>query len=62
MPGRLLDANAAADYLGVTTDQLRGLVFRRQVPFMKVGRSLRFDIRRLDRWIEDGHRATGKAS
>lgn len=55
MAGRLLDTNAAADYLGYTPTQLRNLVQRRQVPFMKVGKSLRFDIRRLDRWIEQAH-------
>lgn len=55
MPGRLLDTNDAADYLGYTPAQLRNLVQRRQVPFMKVGKALRFDIRRLDRWIEQAH-------
>lgn len=55
MPGRLLDTDAAAEYLGYTPKQLRSLVERRQVPFMKVGRALRFDIRRLDRWIEQSH-------
>lgn len=55
MAGRLLDTNGAADYLGYTPAQLRTLVQRRQIPFMKVGKALRFDIRRLDRWIEQSH-------
>lgn len=55
MAGRLLDTTAAADYLGYTPSQLRKLVDRRQVPFMKVGASLRFDVRHLDRWIEREH-------
>lgn len=52
MTGRLLDRAGAAEYLGLTEHQIRGLVFRRQIPFMKLGRSVKFDIRHLDRWIE----------
>lgn len=55
MPGRLLDVTGAGEYLGLTESQVRGLVERRQIPFMKVGRSLKFDIRQLDRWIEKSH-------
>lgn len=51
MAARLLDSAAAAEYLGITPRHLRELVYRREVPFVKVGRSLRFDLRRLDRWI-----------
>lgn len=52
---RLLKRAAAAEYLGMTEDQLRGLVYRRQIPFVKIGEgrgSLYFDVRQLDRWIE----------
>ena len=55
MPGRLLDTAGAAEYLGYTEAQLRTLVQRQQVPFMRVGRALRFDVRTLDRWIEKSH-------
>lgn len=55
--GRLLDTAGAAEYLGESESKVRGWVERRQIPFMKVGRSLRFDVRQLDRWIEQGHRA-----
>jgi excisionase family DNA binding protein len=57
MPGRLLDRAGAAEYLGLTESQIRGLVFRRQIPFMKVGKSVKFDVRHLDRWIEQSHQA-----
>lgn len=52
MPGRLLDVTGAGEYLGLTPKQIYGLVERRQIPYMKVGRKLQFDIRTLDRWIE----------
>lgn len=55
--GRLLDVPGAMAYLGLTEQQLRSMVKRRQVPFMKVGAALKFDVRTLDRWIEQSHKA-----
>lgn len=52
MTRRLLDQAGAAEYLGLTQDQVRALKYRRVLPFVKVGRSLRFDVRDLDRFIE----------
>lgn len=52
MTRRLVDQAAAAEYLGTTERHVRELKYRRAIPFVKVGRSLRFDIRDLDRWIE----------
>lgn len=52
MAARLVDQAGAAEYLGLTEDQVRGLKYRRAIPFVKVGRSLRFDLRDLERWIE----------
>lgn len=49
---RLLDSKQAATYLGTTERHLRDLVYRREIPFTKVGRKLRFDRVRLDRWID----------
>jgi len=44
----------AAAYLGLTESALRAMVQRRQVPFVRTGkRQVRFDVVRLDRWIEE---------
>lgn len=40
-----------AIYLGTTAGQVYQMVSRRQVPFVKIGRSTRFDIRAIDAWI-----------
>lgn len=53
MTARLVDQAGAAEYLGTTERHVRELKYRREIPFVKLGRSLRFDIRDLDRWIED---------
>ena len=42
----------AAEYLGTTPATLYSKACRRVIPFVKVGRSLRFDRRDLDRLIE----------
>jgi excisionase family DNA binding protein len=51
---RLLNVREAAQYLGTTAKTLYTKVWRREIPFVKLGRSLRFDIRELDRLIEEG--------
>ena len=43
MTSRLLDVEGAAEYLSVTPRFIRRLVAERRVPFVKLGRHLRFD-------------------
>jgi excisionase family DNA binding protein len=49
---RLLTVREAADYLGTTPSTLYSKVWRREVPFVKWGRSVRFDKADLDELIE----------
>lgn len=49
----LIDMYAAAERLGVTRRHVRGLVDQRRIPFVKVGRFVRFNPRALDLWIEE---------
>lgn len=49
---RLVDIAATAAYLGTTERHIRELVYTRRIPFVKIGRALRFDVRDLDRWID----------
>jgi excisionase family DNA binding protein len=50
--GRLLTVQQAADYLGTTASTLYSKVWRREIPFIKLGRSVRFDLADLDKLIE----------
>lgn len=54
MAPRLLNAAQAAEYIGRSEHAIRQMVHRRQIPFNKVPGSsvLRFDVRQLDRWID----------
>ena len=56
MEKRLLNINEAATILGVTPGRLYQMVHRRTIPFVKIGKSLRFDKRRLEKFIETNSR------
>lgn len=47
----LVDVHAAAERLGTTPRHVRGLVSQRLIPFVKVGRLVRFNQVDLDLWI-----------
>ncbi len=48
----LLDIEAVARTLGVTRRQVQRLVAERRIPFLKVGRFVRFDPSSLNVWLD----------
>jgi excisionase family DNA binding protein len=50
----LVDIKGAAEYLATSVRHLRGLVTKREIPFHKIGKLIRFDTRDLDAFIEAG--------
>lgn len=49
---RLLNVEEAAQYLGLKVDTVYKMARLRQLPSVKVGRSLRFDVRALELYVE----------
>ena len=49
---RLLNVREAAQYLGLEVDTVYKKARLREVPYVKVGRALRFDVKALERFIE----------
>jgi excisionase family DNA binding protein len=49
---RLLSVREAAQYLGLEVDTVYKKSRLREVPCVKVGRALRFDVKALERYIE----------
>ena len=47
----LLDVSGAADYLAVSERFVRRLVAERRVPYLKLGKFVRFDTVDLDRFV-----------
>lgn len=52
MEKRLLDIKEASEYLGFAVHTIYGWTSQRRIPFVKIGGRLRFDKRKLDKWIE----------
>jgi len=49
---RLLNVREAAQYLGLEVDTVYKKSRLREVPYVKVGRALRFDVKALEKYIE----------
>lgn len=59
---RLLTAREAGRYLGLAEGTVRNKANKDEIPFVKLGKSLRFRKSELDRWIIDQTaEAEGKA-
>ena len=49
---RLLNVEEAAEYLGLAVDTVYKKARLRELPSVKVGRALRFDLKALERFVE----------
>ena len=49
---RLLNVEGAAEYLGLKVDTVYKKARLRELPYVKVGRALRFDVKALERYVE----------
>jgi len=49
---RLLNVEEAAGYLGLKVDTVYKKARLRELPYVKVGRALRFDVKALERFVE----------
>ena len=49
---RLLTVPECATYIGSTPLNIYQMVSKGQIPYVKIGRSTRFDLRELDTWID----------
>lgn len=48
---RLLNPEELASFLNVKVKTIYGLVHRREIPFLKVGRLLRFNRQHIETWL-----------
>jgi excisionase family DNA binding protein len=49
---RLIDIRGAADYTGLSVHTVYTMVSQRRIPYVKVGRLVKFDPSMLDGWIK----------
>ncbi len=53
MNKRLININELSKYIGLSISTLYSWVSQRRIPFVKCGRLTRFDLQRIDEWIEE---------
>lgn len=51
MEKRFLNTKELAVYLGLSSDTIRAWVKTGRIPYSKLGRSVRFDLRRIEPWL-----------
>lgn len=49
---RLINVADAAEFLSVSVSTLYGWIYQRRIPFVKIGRLVRFDIGDLEQFIQ----------
>jgi excisionase family DNA binding protein len=49
---RLINIQEAAQYTGLSPHTIYTMVSQRRIPFVKVGRLVKFDVGLLDAWIK----------
>jgi excisionase family DNA binding protein len=54
---RLINIRQASQFLSVSVSTLYGWVWQRRIPFIKVGRAVRFDIQDLEKFIHSSRHA-----
>lgn len=54
---RLVSVDTLAAKLEISPATIRDWVFERRIPFVKVGRSVRFDEGEIEAWVSQGKKA-----
>jgi excisionase family DNA binding protein len=52
MDKNLLDITAVAQQLNIPVSGVRALVFQKRIPYLKIGRRIRFCPQALDKWLD----------
>jgi excisionase family DNA binding protein len=53
MNRRLLSVTELSEYLGLPKNTIYCWVSQRRIPFVKCGRLTRFDLQKIEKWIEE---------
>lgn len=56
MDKRYLGIEEASQYLGLTKGTLYVWVCQRRIPYLKIGKLLKFDIIEIENWLKDKRR------
>lgn len=59
MTERWLSVDEIAEHLGIKKDTVYKWTRKRNMPFHKVGKLLKFQIKEVDKWVKEGKAAVG---
>lgn len=60
MTKEICDIQKLSNYLGVSVSEIRKLVRAKRIPYFRVGNRLRFDLVKINQWIENSEEQEGK--
>jgi len=49
---RLIDINELSQWLSIPRGTIYNLVYQHRIPFLKIGRSLRFDVAAIEQYLK----------
>jgi excisionase family DNA binding protein len=52
LPRKFLTVKEVSEYIGIATDTIYTMVNQRRIPYVKVGRLVKFDLSMLDTWLK----------
>jgi len=50
---KLISSKELSDYLGVSLNTIRSWVWMKRIPYLKLGRLVRFDMNTIEAWLKD---------
>ena len=50
---RFLSVKELAEYLGIKVNTVYSWTFQRKIPYVKIGRCVKFDINKIEEWIKE---------
>jgi len=53
MEARYIGVKEIAQYLGIKIDTVYGWIYMRKIPYHKLGRLVRFDLREIEGWMRE---------
>ena len=53
MEKRYLGIKELAEYLGIATGTVYVWVCHKKIPYLKIGRLVKFDLKRIEKWLEE---------
>lgn len=53
MDRRFVGIEDLAQYLDISTNTIRSWIWQREIPYFKMGRLVRFDLKEIEGWLKD---------